>query len=1137
MKQKTTVKIINHLIILLFLIFVSSSGFIGVCPNVAEDTQEGSNDGSTNQPITENGILENTTVSHSLSDEINQDAQADGIQPTIVKTVPLYGLKDASVSDDISIEFSEDIDPLTLTNDNIMITEQDVSIVDKTITYDKQLYRVALDPSSNLSYSKKYSVLVKKEIADLAGNTLADDYVFEFVTESESSSNITNQSPPNQEASTPPDREAPTVIATSPINAITNVSPNLHIVITFSEPIKSSTLTTNSILLTSGASIVSGLQLSYDSTHNKLTIVPLTLSGGTIYTVSLTDQITDFNSNSLSNVSFSFTTEVLPESTLLSLPTTDTSLSAAVVVDNNGRKGLDLDNDTIADFLIIPKDNNSFGVYFLSSGSYVYNTSQNPLFYLKPQEGQSVILASTSGASSSNIRLIKWIGLAERGIDTDNDGLVNKILLLSSNNNGYPSLLDAVSPSLNVASNSKNYISINGYTSSNLSWSSNQSGSYTIKVGENCQSNVYLGGSLGTSILQSQNISSVIYASDLATGLNKINVCFTNIYNVSTSIQQSITRDDVSPATTASVGGGNFSSIQSVELSCNSCSKIAYTTNGTTPTFDSGGNITNGTLYTAAWTTPNPAQTALKFRAIDDAGNIESVQSQTYNVDSADPNISIASVERTTLCNGGTNKTSNIVWSSNRSDLAYSIKIGGSSCSNATVSNGTNASGTTSLSNITSQIKNTDLTLGSNTVRLCVTNLANNTTQVTQSLTLDPPCIEGWDTNTYAYDNTTKQTKYETETSWNSTSYQAWKWDYYIKFDVTALADSGFSVASGDSAKFQTYYFSLSGSPPSTGQLLAGYVMTEPWHDSKLTYWNAPAVNSSFGTIPSWSSTFATPNYGYKELVISNELASWISGSNKNYGISLRNTQENGGGWGRYNYTINRNVKGEAPRLVVTIAGVTTTYDIIPGSSANEYKTLGALYGSGTTAYPELSGHDTNVSQHDPTVTYGTDGSLYIGNYDGWKFRSYIKIDDPSQIPDTCTTTYLRLFFYTWGGDGASRIAYGYKVTSSWIYNTLTYNSMPTYQNSAISPSGNMCGNGTLDACDDRWVWYDITSLVSGWKSSPSTNYGIIVNSTDGSGGNKYYYSMNQGTGSKYYNPTIRCVSSSGVTDYKLVEP
>ncbi len=34
--------------------------------------------------------------------------------------------------------------------------------------------------------------------------------------------------------------------------------------------------------------------------------------------------------------------------------------------------------------------------------------------------------------------------------------------------------------------------------------------------------------------------------------------------------------------------------------------------------------------------------------------------------------------------------------------------------------------------------------------------------------------------------------------------------------------------------------------------------------------------------------------------------------------------------------------------------------------------------------------------------------------------------------------------------------------------------------------SGNMCGNGTLDTCDDRWVWYDITSLFSGWKSSPS---------------------------------------------------
>jgi YD repeat-containing protein len=86
--------------------------------------------------------------------------------------------------------------------------------------------------------------------------------------------------------------------------------------------------------------------------------------------------------------------------------------------------------------------------------------------------------------------------------------------------------------------------------------------------------------------------------------------------------------DTIAPTTTASPGGGFYSSAQSVTLTCNDgsglgCDKIYYTIDGTTPT-------TSSPIYSSPINIP--VTTVLKFFARDLVGNSETVKTETYTI-------------------------------------------------------------------------------------------------------------------------------------------------------------------------------------------------------------------------------------------------------------------------------------------------------------------------------------------------------------------------------------------------------------------------------------------------------------------------------------------------------------------------
>jgi hypothetical protein len=130
-----------------------------------------------------------------------------------------------------------------------------------------------------------------------------------------------------------------------------------------------------------------------------------------------------------------------------------------------------------------------------------------------------------------------------------------------------------------------------------------------------------------------------------------------NAGNTSAVSTETYVIDTVAPTVAANPAGGTYTSEQSVVLTCDDgagtgCASIRYTTDGSTPTITS-----------AVYTDPLSiaANTALKFLGIDNAGNVSTVHTESYVIDTAAPTVSAnptgntynAPVNVTLTCNDG----------------------------------------------------------------------------------------------------------------------------------------------------------------------------------------------------------------------------------------------------------------------------------------------------------------------------------------------------------------------------------------------------------------------------------------------------------------------------------------------------
>jgi len=93
----------------------------------------------------------------------------------ILSTYPYDGEENISISADLSIIFSQEMDSVSLQGNIIMIPPENF-----TVTQNGSI--VVLD-ISHLSYDTTYTVLIKKDAATNDGSNLGSDYTWTFRTE------------------------------------------------------------------------------------------------------------------------------------------------------------------------------------------------------------------------------------------------------------------------------------------------------------------------------------------------------------------------------------------------------------------------------------------------------------------------------------------------------------------------------------------------------------------------------------------------------------------------------------------------------------------------------------------------------------------------------------------------------------------------------------------------------------------------------------------------------------------------------------------------------------------------------------------------------------------------------------------
>jgi hypothetical protein len=226
----------------------------------------------------------------------------DKIPPTVIAKNPASGANNVAPATTVTATFSEPMDAATINAASASLTGPGAAVVAAVVSYNAASKTVTLTPGANLSFSSTYTAKLSSAIKDLAGNPLAP-VSWSFST-----------------AAPPSDTLPPTVVSVSPLDGATGVSTATDIIVQFSEPIDSASITSVDFTLTSAAGAVIDI-VSYDDGANTATLHPSALlAAGTTYTARISGA-KDLAGNALSTpIEWSFTTAAARPQHKLLLP-------------------------------------------------------------------------------------------------------------------------------------------------------------------------------------------------------------------------------------------------------------------------------------------------------------------------------------------------------------------------------------------------------------------------------------------------------------------------------------------------------------------------------------------------------------------------------------------------------------------------------------------------------------------------------------------------------------------------------------------------------------------------------------------------------------------------------------------------
>ena len=248
-------------------------------------------------------------------------ASTDLIPPTVVSVAPLNAATGVSASTTVVANFSEAINPSTVTGTTYQLRGPGNTLVTATVSANAN--QITLTPSAALAGSTTYTATITggaSGVTDNAGNALANNFVWSFTTASS-------------------DLIPPTVVSVAPLNAATGVSASTTVVANFSEAINPSSVTGTTYQLRGpGNTLVTA---TVSASANQITLTPsAALAGSTTYTATITggaSGVTDNAGNALaSNYVWSFTTAavdvIAPTVTSVTPTSGATGISAGTTV-------------------------------------------------------------------------------------------------------------------------------------------------------------------------------------------------------------------------------------------------------------------------------------------------------------------------------------------------------------------------------------------------------------------------------------------------------------------------------------------------------------------------------------------------------------------------------------------------------------------------------------------------------------------------------------------------------------------------------------------------------------------------------------------------------------------------------------
>lgn len=221
--------------------------------------------------------------------------------PTVTAVTPALGATGVAINSPVTAAFSEAMASSTITSATFTLTAQGGGAVAGTVSYSSGTSTATFDPAANLAYGTTYTATITTGAQSSQATALAANYTWTFTTVA-----------------------VPTVAATTPANAATNVPVSQALTATFSQQMNSSTITASTFTLSvAGGAAVAGI-VSYNAQTAIATFTPnAALTSGTQYTATITTGAQNQAGVGLAaNYTWTFSTAAAPNQVTVDFGTT-----------------------------------------------------------------------------------------------------------------------------------------------------------------------------------------------------------------------------------------------------------------------------------------------------------------------------------------------------------------------------------------------------------------------------------------------------------------------------------------------------------------------------------------------------------------------------------------------------------------------------------------------------------------------------------------------------------------------------------------------------------------------------------------------------------------------------------------------